>query len=448
MFPRFVVVLLCALVLPVSTAQAWTWPVDGPVLRPFSFDHAHPYAAGQHRGVDLGEPSGANVLAPAKGLVTFAGTVPTGGKTVSIQTPFGHTATLVHLGSIIVKRGSTVSEGAAVGTVGPSGIVDLTKPFVYFGVRLTSDDQGYVDPLTFLPPRPATTAPSDAEAAVEKPATPAVSPTTAPASGEAASTTGAQPVAAPQPAKDTATATPVEASAAEPAAVGTQVPTASAEAPAAVPAPAPDVRRRTHAGSDVVSRPVSVTGASVEPSAASGESDAGPSPLETVPLIAPVVARELRHTRSIAGPVTTSVSQRPRLRGERTGRTRGDSLRATGDAGGAGWLIAFAAVVVVVCSVLLIVRAGRRKAARIMSSVESEPSFVRAAAKAKDLGGARLAVCVGEASPGPRGRVRRAGGHLRALPPAEGQRRLDGERHGRARHTSDGHSRSRGRLAA
>ena len=48
---RFAVLLsLCAVALPVSAAGAWTWPVDGPVLRPFSFDRAHPYAAGQHRG--------------------------------------------------------------------------------------------------------------------------------------------------------------------------------------------------------------------------------------------------------------------------------------------------------------------------------------------------------------------------------------------------------------
>src|SRR5439155_17969025 len=94
---RFALLLsLCAVALPVSAAGAWTWPVDGPVLRPFSFDRAHPYAAGQHRGLDLGAPAGASVAAPVDGVVSFAGTVPTGGKTVSIETPSGYTATLVH----------------------------------------------------------------------------------------------------------------------------------------------------------------------------------------------------------------------------------------------------------------------------------------------------------------------------------------------------------------
>ena len=93
--------------------------------------------------------------APAAGVVSFAGTVPTGGKTIAIETPGGQTATLLHLGSIGVKRGATVEEAAVVGTVGPSGATDLAEPFVYFGVRTTSDPQGYVDPLSFLPARPS-----------------------------------------------------------------------------------------------------------------------------------------------------------------------------------------------------------------------------------------------------------------------------------------------------
>ena len=101
---RFAVVLLCVLALPAS-ARAWTWPVDGPVLRPFVFDPAHPYAGGQHRGIDIGAAEGTPVRAPADGTVTFAGSVPGGGKTIAIETPFGYSATLLHLGSIAVSRG-------------------------------------------------------------------------------------------------------------------------------------------------------------------------------------------------------------------------------------------------------------------------------------------------------------------------------------------------------
>src|SRR5919109_1296450 len=168
-------IAVAGLVMP-SGAAAWTWPVDGPVLRPFSFG-SDPYAAGQHRGIDIGSPSGTPVVAPAGGTVSFAGTVPTGGKTVTILTPTGYAATLVHLGSIRVLRGTTIEEGAAVGTVGPSGVPDIPEPYVYFGIRVASDDQGYLDPLLFLPPRPQLPAPP---AAVE-PAPPPVSEAPAPA---------------------------------------------------------------------------------------------------------------------------------------------------------------------------------------------------------------------------------------------------------------------------
>ena len=49
-------------------AQAWSWPVHGPVLQPFAYDEAHPYAAGQHRGIDIGaDAAGEQVVAPAAG---------------------------------------------------------------------------------------------------------------------------------------------------------------------------------------------------------------------------------------------------------------------------------------------------------------------------------------------------------------------------------------------
>ena len=67
-------VLVALLFAPAG--EAWSWPAAGAVLQPFLFDPAHPYAAGQHRGLDVGGEPGATVPAPAAGTVTFAGTVP------------------------------------------------------------------------------------------------------------------------------------------------------------------------------------------------------------------------------------------------------------------------------------------------------------------------------------------------------------------------------------
>jgi peptidase M23-like protein len=160
--------VLIALQAGVPPALAWTWPVDGPVLRPFVLGD-DPYAAGQHRGIDVGAAAGAPVRAPAAGAVTFAGTVPGSGRTVTIQTSDGYSVTLVHLGSFVVGRGAAVSEGATVGTVGPSGEPELAEPYVHLGVRRTADEHGYVDPLAFLPAG-AAEPPPEADAPVADPA--------------------------------------------------------------------------------------------------------------------------------------------------------------------------------------------------------------------------------------------------------------------------------------
>jgi len=418
---RFAVLLiLCALALPVAAARAWTWPVDGPVLTPFSFDRAHPYAGGQHRGVDLGAPAGAKVVAPAGGVVSFAGTVPTGGKTVSIQTPSGYTATLVHLGSIGVARGATVAEGSAVGTVGPSGTVYLSEPYVYFGVRVTSDQQGYVDPLTLLPARP--------------PAPASLAPESEPvAEAPAAAPAGTVPAAAAPAVVDT----PMPTAAVSKASTGSVVDTAQAPA---VDTPVSSERPAT-AVSPV---PASASSAAVETAAAATEAQATPG--------ADAAAIESPNGRAdaVAAPLSSRLrapgGERQSVDDARTAPARHSPRSA--QARRIPWLFMPVALALLFSLAVLVRRAVGRKAARIMCVPEPEPSFVGAEANAQDPGGARLALCVGEASSGPRGRVRSPGRHLRALPPVEGQRRADGEWHGRTRHAGDGHGGPRRRLAA
>ena len=148
-----VVAALAMFVLP-SVAQAWTWPAPGDVLAPFVFG-GDPYAGGQHRGIDVEGEQGGVVLAPAAGVVAFAGSVGANGKVVTIETDDGYSVTLVHLGAFSVGKGDAVGEGSPVGTIGSSGTPEHDVPYVHLGVRVTSDSQGYVDPLTLLPPRAA-----------------------------------------------------------------------------------------------------------------------------------------------------------------------------------------------------------------------------------------------------------------------------------------------------
>ena len=140
-----------AAVVWVPAASAWTWPVDGPVVRPFALGD-NVYASGQHRGIDIGAVAGAPVRAAAGGQVTFAGTVPRYGKTLTIHTADGYAVTLLHLGSLATVRGAMVAEGETVASVGTAGDAQHPDPYVYLGIRHWADEHGYVDPLLFLPP--------------------------------------------------------------------------------------------------------------------------------------------------------------------------------------------------------------------------------------------------------------------------------------------------------
>src|SRR5207245_626846 len=101
------------------------------------------------------------------GTVSFAGSLPTSGECLTIETADGYSVTLTHLGSIGVAEGAAVAEGDVVGTIGPSGTPEQPGPYVHLGIRLTADSLGYLDPLGFLPPP-------------ETPPTPTPAPTPAP----------------------------------------------------------------------------------------------------------------------------------------------------------------------------------------------------------------------------------------------------------------------------
>src|SRR5918995_3442905 len=142
---RVLLAAVAALVF-VPGAQGWTWPSDGSVLRPFVLGD-DPYAGGQHRGVDIGGELGADVRAPASGPVSFAGAVPGGGKTITIQTADGYAVTLLQLAQILVVRGQVVGGGDVVARVGPGGDAITADPHVHLGVRVASDPNAYLDPL-------------------------------------------------------------------------------------------------------------------------------------------------------------------------------------------------------------------------------------------------------------------------------------------------------------
>ena len=79
----------------------------------------------------------------------------------------------VELGSISVQSGEEVAEGTRVGEVGESADQVTREPHVHLGVRRTAEENGYLDPLGFLPERPRVAAPAPAPAPCRAPREPA-----------------------------------------------------------------------------------------------------------------------------------------------------------------------------------------------------------------------------------------------------------------------------------
>lgn len=143
--------VLCALLAPPPAPAAgseWSWPVRGRLLARFHLSGDR-FAAGQHRGIDIGASRGTPVASACPGRVAFAGWVPAAGRTVSVRCgPL--TASYLHLASIAVRRGAWVARGGRLGRVGASGRPRLRSPHLHFGVRWTGRRWAYVDPLSLL----------------------------------------------------------------------------------------------------------------------------------------------------------------------------------------------------------------------------------------------------------------------------------------------------------
>ncbi len=144
--------VLLAFLVGAEPALAWTWPADGPVRQLFTYV-GDPYGAGQHRGIDIDAVPGSPIVAPRSGVVTFAGSVPGGGRTLTISTADGYSVTLLHLGALLVARGAGVEEGESVALAPSAEESRPPEAGIHLGVRLASQSSGYVDPLGLLPPR-------------------------------------------------------------------------------------------------------------------------------------------------------------------------------------------------------------------------------------------------------------------------------------------------------
>jgi len=98
------------------------WPVRGWVTSGFGY-RASPFTGKRqfHAGLDISTRSGTAVVAPADGLVTFAGREGGYGRMLVITHGYGLVTRYAHLKAFKVKTGEKVQRGQTVAMVGSSG---------------------------------------------------------------------------------------------------------------------------------------------------------------------------------------------------------------------------------------------------------------------------------------------------------------------------------------
>lgn len=129
------------------------WPVNAensPITSKFGWRY-HPVDGKykMHNGIDIGVPTGTQVIATANGTVTYVGTNPNeaSGLWIKIDHGNGFSSVYMHLSEIKVKKGQVVSQGEVIALSGNTG--KSTGAHLHFGISVNGT---YVDPLLYVSP--------------------------------------------------------------------------------------------------------------------------------------------------------------------------------------------------------------------------------------------------------------------------------------------------------
>ena len=98
-----------------------------------------------HEGIDIGARIGSKIIAPADGMITFAGSKPGFGYYVQIDHGYGVETIYAHASSLSVQRGIKIKRGELLARIGSTGL--STGPHVHYEVRVNGTP---VDPMHYI----------------------------------------------------------------------------------------------------------------------------------------------------------------------------------------------------------------------------------------------------------------------------------------------------------
>src|SRR2546430_2432662 len=124
-------------------------PTKGWLTSAFAAERVHPilHLARPHEGIDVSAPMGAEIEAPAGGVITQVSWVEGYGNMLTLDHGYGLVTRYAHCSKIMVTRGQRVKRGQKIELVGSTGL--STGPHLTYEVWVTGST---ADPLTYILP--------------------------------------------------------------------------------------------------------------------------------------------------------------------------------------------------------------------------------------------------------------------------------------------------------
>jgi murein DD-endopeptidase MepM/ murein hydrolase activator NlpD len=124
-------------------------PTKGWLTSAFAAERVHPilHLARPHEGIDVSAPMGAEIEAPAAGVVTDVKWEEGYGNFLTVDHGFGLVTRYAHCSKILVVRGQRVKRGQKIALVGSTGLA--TGPHLHYEVWVNGKP---VDPIKYVMP--------------------------------------------------------------------------------------------------------------------------------------------------------------------------------------------------------------------------------------------------------------------------------------------------------